>query len=231
MGDPKKLRKKYSTPSHPWQRDRIAEENKLREEYGLKNKLEIWKANSLVKDLRNKARSYVVSLDEDSSKKSKEFVQKLYNLGLINSDDKGVDDILTLKVEDVLERRLETMMFKKKMVLTPKQARKFIVHKHVLVGDNVITAPGYLVSRQEEDKISFKETSPLFKETHSVRESVKVYYEKAALKVEEKVEDKKEESDKRNFDKRNFDKKSFDKKKFDRNSKDNKRVKGGNNEK
>ncbi|MDP7610203.1 MAG: 30S ribosomal protein S4, partial [Candidatus Woesearchaeota archaeon] len=43
MGDPKKQRKKYSKPSHPWQTERIEVEKVLMKEYGLKNKKEIWR--------------------------------------------------------------------------------------------------------------------------------------------------------------------------------------------
>jgi len=38
MGDPRKLRKKYNTPMHPWQGQRIKEENEILKQYGLKNK-------------------------------------------------------------------------------------------------------------------------------------------------------------------------------------------------
>lgn len=209
MGDPKKFRKKYSTPSHPWQRDRILNEDRLKQDYGLKNKLEVWKANSLVKDLRDKARAYVVSLDDDASIKSKLFVQRIYDLGLINSIDKGVDDILTLKVENVLERRLESMMYKKKMVLSLKQARKFIAYKHVLVEGKVITAPGYLVPRSQEDKISFRENSPLANEKHPVRESIKAYYENSETPEGEMIEIKRTEVVVEDFrNKRKFNNKS-----------------------
>ena len=38
MGDPRRQRAKYRTPSHPWQNKRITDEAKLRKEYGLSNK-------------------------------------------------------------------------------------------------------------------------------------------------------------------------------------------------
>ena len=41
MGNPKRHRKKYSTPAHPWQRARIEEERELSKEYGFKNKKEM----------------------------------------------------------------------------------------------------------------------------------------------------------------------------------------------
>ena len=56
MGHPRKARKKYDTPPHPWNADRIKEENKLLQKYGLKNKKEIWKAETTVKRYRRDAR-------------------------------------------------------------------------------------------------------------------------------------------------------------------------------
>lgn len=193
MGDPKKLRKKYSTPSHPWQRERIAEEKKVQDEYGLKNKLEIWKANSLVQKIRNQAKTFVVSLDDDATAKSKEFIKNLYEAGFINSADAAIDDVLTLKIENILDRRLQTVMLKKELVLTSKQARKFITHKHVVVSGKVITSPGYLVTREDELNISFRETSPLNSEAHPTREAIKNYLTKDDIKTEEIIEEKKTE--------------------------------------
>ena len=50
MGDPKILRKKFESPSHPWQKSRIEEERQLIREYGLKNKSEAWKMRSKAKN-------------------------------------------------------------------------------------------------------------------------------------------------------------------------------------
>ena len=35
MGHPRKPRKQYDTPSHPWNAERIKEENRLAAKYGL----------------------------------------------------------------------------------------------------------------------------------------------------------------------------------------------------
>ena len=59
MGDPKFSRKKYETPSHPWQADRIKEENELIKKYGLKNKKEVWKVKSLLRNFRRDRKSVV----------------------------------------------------------------------------------------------------------------------------------------------------------------------------
>ncbi|MCH7902628.1 hypothetical protein IIC68_02645, partial [archaeon] len=58
--------------------------------------------------------------------------------------------ILSLTIKDVLERRLQTLIYRKKMASSLKQARQFIVHEHISVGDKIIKAPSYLVPLLEE---------------------------------------------------------------------------------
>ena len=53
MGDPKFSRKSYDTPSHPWQGERIKAENEVVRQFGLKNKTEVWKADTLLRNFRN----------------------------------------------------------------------------------------------------------------------------------------------------------------------------------
>lgn len=191
MGDPKRLRKKYSAPSHPWQKDRIAEENTILREYGLKNKLEVWRAISYVQKLRAEAKSFVSMVSDEEREKSKEFIRKLYNLGLLNSEDASMDDVLTLKVENVLDRRLQTLLYKQKLAATTVQARKFIVHKHVVVNGKVITSPSYMVSRDEESSIGFRSTSVLNKEDHPTRTSIKEKFEGKTVEEKEVKEEAK----------------------------------------
>ncbi|MCX6706616.1 MAG: 30S ribosomal protein S4, partial [Candidatus Woesearchaeota archaeon] len=59
MGDPKKTRKKYYTPHHPWNRTRIDEERIIKIEYGMKNKREIFKMSSLLKDFKGQAKKLI----------------------------------------------------------------------------------------------------------------------------------------------------------------------------
>jgi len=56
MGHPRKARKQYDTPSHPWNAARIKEENKLVVKYGLRTKKEVWKAETTIKRYRRDAR-------------------------------------------------------------------------------------------------------------------------------------------------------------------------------
>ena len=70
MGQPRKSRKKYNTPPHPWNAERIKNENKLMTKYGLKNKKEIWKADTLVRRYSREAR-YLLGFDMDQMQDEK----------------------------------------------------------------------------------------------------------------------------------------------------------------
>ena len=69
MGHPKKTRKKYKTPSHPWQKDRLEEEKILTKEYGLKNKKELWKGDSHLRKVKRQAKTIdITKLQEKATK-------------------------------------------------------------------------------------------------------------------------------------------------------------------
>ncbi|MBI5148304.1 30S ribosomal protein S4 [Candidatus Pacearchaeota archaeon] len=148
MGDPRKQHKKYKKPRKMFEKDRIEEENSILKKYGLKNKKEIWKAKSAIENIRKRAKSLI-----SDKEKQYEFIEKLKKQGFSVSN---IDDILSLEKEAWLDRRLQTILVKKKMANTPRQARQLIVHKHILVNGKTINAPSYLVPKHFEDKITKK---------------------------------------------------------------------------
>jgi len=154
MGDPRKQRRKYASPKHPWRAERITEENEIAKKHGLKTKREIWRAKSTVGRYRQQARLLLASSGEETEKESKELLTKLNKLGIMDSP--NLDDVLALTVENLLNRRLQTIVFTKGLARTPKQARQLIVHKHVVVGKNIVDVPRYIVAKDEEDKIRLR---------------------------------------------------------------------------
>ncbi|HHE36807.1 MAG TPA: 30S ribosomal protein S4 [Candidatus Woesearchaeota archaeon] len=168
MGDPRRIRKKYETPTHPWQKYRIEEEKKLMEEYGLKNKKEIWRMETLLKKFKDQVKALASRMDEQSRLEEKQLVNRLVSFGLMNKDD-PLDTILGLELKDVFERRLQTLLVRKGLARTMKQARQFITHGHILVDKKKVTFPSYIVTLREESLIEFVPTSPLSKEDHPER--------------------------------------------------------------
>jgi len=168
MGDPRKQRKKYDTPGHPWQAERITREAILLKEYGLKNKKELWKMGSILQRFKAQTKEIIKKNDSQAEKEQQQMLNKLTKMGLVESGIK-LENILDLNVEDLLQRRLQTLVFKKGLSKTMKQARQFIVHGHIFVGDKKVTVPSYIVLNSEEHNITFKATSALSNENHPER--------------------------------------------------------------
>jgi len=150
MGHPKKQRKKYETPKKPWDSKTIEKEKKILEEFGLRRKHEIWRAESVLREFRRRARELQAKKDE---KREKEMFEKLNKMGLRCS---RLDDILSIRLEDMLSRRLQTIVYKKGLANTPRHARQLIVHGHVLVNERKVRWPSYTVSEGEEESISLR---------------------------------------------------------------------------
>jgi small subunit ribosomal protein S4 len=188
MGDPKKFRKKYKTPMHPWNAENIRVEKELSQEYGLKNKKEIWVINSVLKKYKGLAKKLIAVKTEQGEKEKKQMMEKLQQLGLIE-EGAELDNVLSLEVKDIMERRLQSLVFRKGLSRSMNQARQFITHRHVMVGDKKITFPSKIISREEEDKITFDGHSSLNDEEHPER----VQLEKETAPVKEAPKEGKEE--------------------------------------
>ncbi|MDG6938290.1 MAG: 30S ribosomal protein S4 [Nitrososphaerota archaeon] len=153
MGDPKKSRKQYSRPRSPWRADQLAQELYLLGTFGLRNKRELWKAQTQLSRVRKQARTLLAATQVVRQREEKKLLDSLRRKGLIG-EGSTLDDILSLTVEDMLARRLQTMVFKKGMALSPLHSRQLIVHGHVSVGGRVITVPGYEVGGVEEGTVA-----------------------------------------------------------------------------
>lgn len=202
MGDPKKPKNKFSKPSHPWQKDRIDEEKELTREYGFKNKKEIWKLRAKLRNFLMQTKKLTAFKTEQSEKEKVQLLNKLRSLSLL-SENAGLDDVLGLNVKDLLERRLQSLVFRKDLAKSMKQARQFITHGHIMVNNKKITSPNYLVSKEQENLISFSNRSSFIDEMHPER-----------AKTEQKTADKKKEEKYKKGDKRP--KKDYKKNKFDK---------------
>ncbi|MEM5799101.1 MAG: 30S ribosomal protein S4 [Candidatus Aenigmatarchaeota archaeon] len=152
----RKIKKTYSKPKRPWDKVRIEEEEKIIKKYGLRKKGEIWRAAALLRSFRQRARNLAAIKNEEEEKK---LLERLHRLGLL---DKGaiLNDVLSLTVEDILERRLQTIVIKKGLANTIKQARQYIVHGHIGVEGRRVKFPSFLVTRELEDKIDFYKFHP-----------------------------------------------------------------------
>jgi len=171
MGKPKFSRKKYETPSHPWQEDRINAENELVKKYGLKNKREVWKAQTHLRKYRGQARELLAKVtggDIQSKKESDQLLLYLNRMNILPANS-TLDDVLALETESILSRRLQTLIYLKGLANTPNQSRQLISHGHIAIGDRRVTVPGYMVEKNEEGEIGYTKDSPLNDIMHPAR--------------------------------------------------------------
>lgn len=162
--------KRYETPNHPFQGERVASEHDLTNRYGLKNKEELWRAQSELRRMRREARQILgqVSTEDDVESEGDEFLTRLKRYGYLDPED-SLEAVLALEVNDVLERRLQTVVYRQGLANTPDQARQFVSHGHITINGQRVRRPSYTVEVDEEDFIEFEETSPLADDLHPER--------------------------------------------------------------
>jgi len=161
------------------------EENVLVKRYGLKNKREIWKDKDCC--FKNSEEELKILLEKilQNNKLS------LIKINKININVNSISDVLALTEENLFERRLQTVLFKKKLANTVKAARQLIVHKNVLVNGQIVNIPSFIVNKDMENKISIKE-KPVKEKVEIKEESVESPTEDAPVEPEIKEEEKAE---------------------------------------
>ena len=163
----RRIRKKYEGPFKPWDRQLLYEELKLVGEYGLKNKRELRRAATMLRKIREVARKAYGLRGEDRKQVERSLVGRLYKMGILD-ENATLDDVLRLEVRDILERRLQTIVYKKGLAKSIYHARQMVVHGHIMVGDRVEDRPSRLIYRDEEDKVRIRPNSPYADPNHPI---------------------------------------------------------------
>ncbi|KAJ6803931.1 uncharacterized protein M6B38_187530 [Iris pallida] len=108
--------KTFKKPRRPYEKERLDAELKLVREYGLRAKCELWRVQYALRRIRNAVRE-LLTLDEKNPKRIFEgeaLLRRMYRYGLLDeTQGQGkLDYVLALTVENFLERRLQTLVFK-----------------------------------------------------------------------------------------------------------------------
>jgi small subunit ribosomal protein S4 len=137
----------------------------------LKNKRELWKSQSLLDSFRTQARSLQAKMrtsDENSRVQFQNMINRLNRYGILGAN-ATLDDILSLTVDSILARRLETVVFRKHLAGTPKQARQLITHGQIMMNGRIVNIPSIMVERSFEDTVDYNPHSPISDEDHPLR--------------------------------------------------------------
>ena len=173
MGDPKKKHKTFKTPKRPYDSTALLEDLRILGMFGLRNKRELWKVHTELSKIRGRARD-LLSLDpEERIIQEKALVSKLAHRGLVMENDR-LEDVLTLTVEDFLERRLQTYTFRRGMTQSIFQSRQLITHGHIAINGRKVTSPSYLVRIDDEETLDYAASSPFHNPGHPLRKVLEV---------------------------------------------------------
>ena len=125
--------KTYATPRRPYEKERLDHEMKLIGQYGLRNKHEVWRVRYTLAKIRKAARE-LLTLDEKDPKRLFEgnaLLRRLVRIGVLDESKMKLDYVLGLKVEDFLERRLQTQVFHLGLAKSIHHARILIRQRHI----------------------------------------------------------------------------------------------------
>jgi small subunit ribosomal protein S4 len=166
MGDPRKLRKKLEGPRHPFNKTRIEEEMLFVGRFGLRNKKEIWKAQTKLRKYRSRARASLALVDQQREKERQLLLKKLYKMGIMATAEGLTDDVLSLTVDIFLKRRLQSIVHELGLANSPWQSRQMITHGHIAINGKKVNTPSYHVKRGEEELIKYSPSSPYNDSAH-----------------------------------------------------------------
>ncbi|KAJ3056799.1 40S ribosomal protein S9 [Rhizophlyctis rosea] len=154
--------KTYKVPKRPFESERLDQELKLAGEYGLRNKREIWRVGYSLSNIRRAARE-LLTLDEKDPRRLFEgnaLIRRLIRTGVLDESKARLDYVLGLKIEDFLERRLQTQVFKLGLAKSIHHARVLIRQRHIRVGKQIVNIPSFIVRLDSQKHIDFALTSP-----------------------------------------------------------------------
>merc|ERR1712112_621524 len=154
--------KTYTTPRRPFEKERLDQELKLIGEYGLRNKREAWRVKYTLGKIRTAARELLTLEEKDPRRlfEGNALLRRLVRTGVLGEDKMKLDFVLALKVEDFLERRLQTQVFKLGLAKSIHHARVLIRQRHIRVRKQLVNIPSFIVRLDSQKHIDFSLKSP-----------------------------------------------------------------------
>merc|ERR1712107_915468 len=87
-------------------------------------------------------------------------LRRLVRIGVLDEGRMKLDYVLGLKIEDFLERRLQTQVFKLGLAKSIHHARVLIRQRHIRVRKQVVNVPSFIVRLDSQKHIDFSLKSP-----------------------------------------------------------------------
>merc|ERR1719389_1308705 len=155
--------KTFRKPKRPFEKERLDAEMKIIGEYGLRNKREVWRVQYALARIRTAARNLLTLDEKDETRifQGEALLRRMIRLGLLNDSEAKLDYVLGLTTQKIMERRLQTKVFKHGLAKSVHHARVLIRQRHIRVGKQICNIPSFLVRVESEKHIDFSLTSPL----------------------------------------------------------------------
>merc|ERR1712182_103275 len=149
-------------PRRPFEKERLDSELKLIGQFGLKNKREIWRVRLALAKIRATARTLLTKDEKDPQRifQGQALMRRMIRYGILDEDKQRLDYVLALKIEDFMERRLQTLVFKRGLAKSIHHARVLIRQKHIRVGRQIVDIPSFMVRVESQPHIDFALSSP-----------------------------------------------------------------------
>merc|ERR1712241_917685 len=154
--------KVFTTPRRPFEKARLDQELKLIGEYGLRCKKEVWRVKLTLAKIRKASRDLLTLEERDPRRlfEGNALLRRLVRIGVLDEGRMKLDYVLGLKVEDFLERRLQTQVFKLGLAKSIHHARVLIRQRHIRVRRQVVNVPSFIVRLDSQKHIDFSLKSP-----------------------------------------------------------------------
>merc|ERR1712017_70087 len=154
--------KTSNPPRRPFEKERLDAELKLIGTYGLKNKREIWRVRLALAKIRATARTLLTKDEKDPQRifEGQALLRRMTRYGILDEGKLRLDYVLSLKIENFLDRRLQTLVFKRGLAKSIHHARVLIRQRHIRVARQIVNVPSFMVRVESQPHIEFSLNSP-----------------------------------------------------------------------
>merc|ERR1712142_1312812 len=123
---------------------------------------EVWRIKYSLAKIRSAARELLTLEEKDQRRlfEGNALLRRLVRIGVLDKSKMKLDYVLGLRIEDFLERRLQTQVFKLGLAKSIHHARVLIRQRHIRVRKQVVNIPSFVVRLGSQKHIDFSLKSP-----------------------------------------------------------------------
>lgn len=139
-------------------------------EYGMRSKRELRVLEKIFQNMKKRAKDLLIHTDEDYQiVQGRLLLSRLEKQGIMSeikyTSKKDIiaklEKVLDLDITEILERRLQTKVFRMGLAKSIHHARLLIYQKHIAVNGFIVDKPGFIVSAKNDGNIELSQHSAL----------------------------------------------------------------------